>query len=378
MRWLIARVVISGGLLAMFFVPLPSVPVIGRVLPHQLSLGKLADALTSASPAWLMAALAITAPVIVLVSWKWQILLRALGVDEPLPRLVRMNLVGGFYSLVLPGEETGQLAKGVLLARHSKGDAVAASIVVDEILGTLSVFSIALVALALTAPFPLRVPIAIALAIMLALFLAALILVVVPRYHGLARAIIERGTPAVSAIAIWPLKPFAPNAAEAFAARLNAFKPRFLAWLEPFWDRLADYHHRLGAMAAAFLITVAAHMLANVSVYSTMQSVHAGVSYLDVCWIYAAISALVTIPITISGFGVREQANVRILGPLGVTPDRALAISLLAFAIGFVWSLPGAVLQFGIRSKRTASPPAASEPAAAEQFAEAVAGGGAR
>ena len=374
MWWLIARIVISGGLLAMFFLPpLPvSIPVVSRLLPHQLSLGTLAGDLVHASPGWLLAAMLLTAPVIVLVSWKWQILLQALGVRERLPRLIRMNLVGGFYSLVLPGEETGQLAKGVLLAPHSKGDAVAASIVVDEILGTLSVFTIALVALALTNPFPLRVPIAAALAIMLGLFAVALLLVVVPRFHGIARAIIERGWPAVGLALVWPMRPFAPKTAERFSARLESARTRFLAWLEPFWQRLADYHRTPLPLLAAFAITVAAHMLANVSAYSTMHAVGADVSYLDVCWIYAAISALVTIPITISGFGVREQANVRILGPLGVAPSQALAVSLLAFAIGFVWSMPGALLQFGIKSRGRPTPPAA------EPFAEPVAGGAAR
>src|SRR5579884_1013909 len=192
MWWLLARIVISGGLLVFFFVPHPALPVIGRILPRQISLGRVIDALLQASPGWLLSAALITAPVIVLVSWKWQILLEAAGVRESLGRLIRMNLVGGFYSLVLPGEETGQLAKGVILARHSQGDAVAASIVVDEILGTLSVFSIALAALALTHPFPLRLPIATALAIMLAVFLVLLTLAVVPQFHHVARWLLAR------------------------------------------------------------------------------------------------------------------------------------------------------------------------------------------
>jgi uncharacterized protein (TIRG00374 family) len=354
MWWLLARVVISGGLLAFFFVPHPALPVVGRLLPRQISLGRVIDALLQASPGWLLSAALITAPVIVLVSWKWQILLQAAGRRESLGRLIRMNLVGGFYSLVLPGEETGQLAKGLILARHSKGDAVAASIVVDEILGTLSVFGIALAALAFTNPFPLRLPIALALAIMLGLFLAALFVAVAPPLHGFARAIVERP---------WLTLPW-----------LDRPRARFASWLAPFWERLAEYHRQPFALVAAFLITIAAHLLADVSVVSTMNSVGAGVAYLDVLWIYAAISALVTIPITVSGFGIREGANVVILGQLGVSPERALAVSLLAFAIGFVWSLPGSVLQFGIRSKaqaRRAEPPAAQavEPGVAESAA---------
>ena len=333
MWWLLARILVSGGLLAW--------------LVHRINLAAIGANLLHASPWWVIAANVLTAPVIVLVSWKWQILLRAAGVRESLPRLVRMNLVGGFYSLVLPGEETGQLAKGLILARHSQGDAVAASIVVDEILGTLSIFTIALTALGLTHPFPLRGLIAGAIGFMLAVFVVLLVLAVLPQCHGLARLIVER------------------------ILRLLRLR-RVEAWLAPFWPRLAAYHRQPAPMAAAFAITVAAHLLANVSVLATMRAVGAGVSFLDICWVVAAISALVTIPITVSGFGIREGANVIILGQLGVPGSQALAISLLAFAIGLVWSLPGALLQFGIRSKGPDRP--MDGPAAG---AAAEAGGGA-
>jgi uncharacterized membrane protein YbhN (UPF0104 family) len=210
---------------------------------------------------------------------------------------------------------------------------------------------------------------------MMALFLIALVVLVVPCFHGIARAVLERGFPFVSSVCVWPVRLLAPRPAQSLARRLEAIGPRFLAWLEPFWDRLADYSRNPMPLLAAFAITVGAHLLANVSVYSTMHSAHADVSYLNVCWIYAAISALVTIPITISGFGVREQANVSILGPLGVTPERALAVSFISFSIGFIWSLPGALLQFGLKAKAPDRPASPDEQPPAPAYA--VAGSGA-
>jgi len=95
---------------------------------------------------------------------------------------------------------------------------------------------------------------------------------------------------------------------------------------------------------------------------------------LNICWFVAAVSALVTIPVTVSGFGVREGANVILLGQFGVPREQALVVSTLAFAIGFVWSLPGSLLQFGIKSKQPARPAEAPEGATP---AAAVAGSGA-
>jgi glycosyltransferase 2 family protein len=366
MWWLLARLAISGGLLAW--------------LVHGLNLATIGQRLLHANVGWLLAANLITAPVIVLVSWKWQILLRAAGVRERLWRLIRMNLVGGFYSLVLPGEETGQLVKGVILARHSKGDAVAASIVVDEILGTLSIFAIALVALAVTSPFPLRLPIAGALIFMLLVFLVLLVLAVLPRFHGLAQAIIARGLPWLIATLVFVLVPQPvrgrfPHAAPGLAGRLEVTRSRFVSWLQPFWDRLRLYHRQPGPLLAAFAITVAAHLVANVSVMSTMRAAGVGLDYLNICWFVAAVSALVTIPITVSGFGIREGANVILLAQFQVGREQALVVSTLAFAIGFIWSLPGAVLQFGIRSKGPARQPAEPEGSGS---VEAAAGSAAR
>ncbi len=323
--WLVARIAISAGLLAW--------------LLHKFNLGAVAHDLTSARWQWVLGAMVLTAPVIVLVSWKWQILLAAAGTHERLARLIRMNLVGGFYSEVLPGEETGALIKGVILARYSNGDAVAASIVVDEILGTISVFSIALAALALTHPFALRVPIFVALAVMTAIFACLLVLALTPRLHGVAFGVAGSGR-----------RLLARMLPQALAKRLDLGADRFRAWLEPFADRLVLYPRRGSHLLAAFAITVVAHLGADASVYCTMHAVGANVSLLDVCWVYAAISAVVTVPATISGFGLRESANVIILGQLGVGGSTALAVSLLSFAIGFVWSMPGALLQFGIKS----------------------------
>ena len=61
----------------------------------------------------------------------------------------------------------------------------------------------------------------------------------------------------------------------------------------------------------------------------------------------------------VTGLDASPGDDVVILGQLGVSPERALAVSLLAFGIGFVWSLPGALLQFGIRP-RTAGYPESS------------------
>jgi glycosyltransferase 2 family protein len=172
-----------------------------------------------------------------------------------------------------------------------------------------------------------------------------------------------------------PVRGRFPHAAPGLAGRLEVTRSRFVSWLQPFWDRLRLYHRQPGPLLAAFAITVAAHLVANVSVMSTMRAAGVGLDYLNICWFVAAVSALVTIPITVSGFGIREGANVILLAQFQVGREQALVVSTLAFAIGFIWSLPGAVLQFGIRSKGPARQPAEPEGSGS---VEAAAGSAAR
>ena len=55
-------------------------------------------------------------------------------------------------------------------------------------------------------------------------------------------------------------------------------------------------------------------------------------------------SLLMTVPISIAGWGVREGVMIIGFGFLGVTPESALAISLLYGLIMLVISLPGVVI----------------------------------
>ena len=63
----------------------------------------------------------------------------------------------------------------------------------------------------------------------------------------------------------------------------------------------------------------------------------------DAAVLFAAMIGVALVPISISGWGLRELAVISLLGHHGIAPERALLFSVcfgLIFAIG---SLPGAV-----------------------------------
>jgi uncharacterized membrane protein YbhN (UPF0104 family) len=70
------------------------------------------------------------------------------------------------------------------------------------------------------------------------------------------------------------------------------------------------------------------------------------------------VTALVILPITFSGLGVREAGMVVMLEPLGVDSATALAFALLIFCSSVALSLGGGLLElqqqyFGVNKRKS-------------------------
>ena len=104
--------------------------------------GKLDFArLVRVGPSWSMAALvALTFGSMVLPAWRWQLLLKAQGLHEPLTRILRLTWVGYFGALLLPGAAGGDVARGHFLLRLRPEARVRAlsTVLVDRVLGVYS------------------------------------------------------------------------------------------------------------------------------------------------------------------------------------------------------------------------------------------------
>jgi hypothetical protein len=75
------------------------------------------------------------------------------------------------------------------------------------------------------------------------------------------------------------------------------------------------------------------------------------------------INSVTAIPISISGFGVRELMYAEMFGEVGVKASEAVALSLLGFVVMLFWSLVGSVFYLTHRQDVVA---AKQEAAAAE------------
>jgi len=93
-------------------------------------------------------------------------------------------------------------------------------------------------------------------------------------------------------------------------------------------------------LASALLI----HLVTAAACYALARGVGAQLSVVDAGILIPPVVLLTAVPISISGWGVREGAMVACLGLAGVSSEQALSVSLLLGAISVLMGLIGGVI----------------------------------
>ena len=273
------RAAISVALLAVLLVNIDTSQVAAALL--RTDLRWLGLAFLAALAAWSMN------------TAKWQRLLATLGRRLPYGYLLALNFVGMFYSVLLPGQISGEVMKGIRLARGGAGAADAAvSIGADRLTGLAGLGLIGIAGL-LLAP---RVP--------------------------------------LSEAMLW-------LAAAAVAAASAPFLLRKL----PLVDRLAAYARSPGTLGLALAQALVFQVLVTLSNYLAALSVGVDIPLVALAWIVAAVSLVHLLPISLAGLGVREGAYVVLLQQYGVPAADGLALSLAVFGVIMAQALLGGVLE---------------------------------
>ena len=302
-RWIALQGVISIALLAWIF----------RGLDRHAF-----RALLAGLPLWFYGvSLAVVLSGQVLYAWRWWLVLMITGADVPLSTAVRQYFVGTFVNNFLPSTVGGDLAKVYYIGRQRGYRAVAASVIVDRVLGLGILAILATAAAWLSTPDSPRL---VASRIVVTAVAAGLVVIV-----GLALV----GT---GGLARW-LAPLGPRAVS-LAAQAQQFRLDMAAPLK-----------RPVIMGQAIL-AVLTYFVGLTLVYFLFLTLHS-VPLPSAAALFAVVTTtavLSNVPISLNGLGVREQLHVWLLAPLGVPGEVALAISLLMFAHLIVASVVGLVL----------------------------------
>jgi uncharacterized membrane protein YbhN (UPF0104 family) len=292
------RIVVSVALLVLLVTKIPA----DEVQPKDTHTGTLL---------FLAFGLLFTFAGFVLSAWRWQRVFAVFDRHVSLRTLLNHYLAGQFVGNVLPSTIGGDVLRVSRAAKTTgTGDVAFASVVIERLSGFVALPLLSLLGFALE-PSLLELDRSWIALMIAGATVAALVIIV-----GLAGS---------------------PRLAGRFADHQNW--TGFIGAVHIGIDRI----HREPRRAFGVLVAAVTYQLAVlISVYCAIHALGVSVPNGAVLAFLPAVAAAQTLPISLSGLGVREGLLVILLHPLGVPTGKAVGIGLLWYGMTLIVSLLGA------------------------------------
>jgi glycosyltransferase 2 family protein len=292
-------------------------------LVTQVDFVALGETFSRSNPGWLVLAGAINLLAVLCATWRWQILLRGLDLMLGFVHLLRIVIVGAFFSMFLPSSVGGDLMKMVLISSDVKRrEAAVASVLMDRVVG-----------MAVT------------------LFVGLLAVLLLPSVWE--NSLVLSALAAVSVVFIISVIAF-------FSRTLITMVGKFIP--RPIWRRVGSLVMRvhdalillrnrpdvlLGAVAVSFLRQV----VICVSVFCVGLAFGVDISLLTYFAVIPISMAITVLPIAINGLGLQDNALILLMGTVGVTAAHALGFSLFLHIMRNCVGLLGGLMFLLIRHR---------------------------
>jgi glycosyltransferase 2 family protein len=273
-------------------------------------------------------AVALYGGMLALSTWRWRLLLHALGFPARLRDLTSSYLVATFFNNFLPSNIGGDVVR-VRDSSKLTGSTTAslAVVAVDRILGLGALYLLAFLAFALGGP--------------------------AVRHLAGARVVLLGLGLVFAAIAYVFFRPGTARRLMAWS-RLGS-----VDWIHKQFEIVQGavhvYRTELGEVIVAFIASVALQTLVVFYFYTVAHALLIPLT-LPAAFLMVPLCTLIqTVPITFNGWGLRESLFVLYFRQVGLPRDSALAFSLVGASLIVVLSLSGAVVWM---SRNTAPGPA--------------------
>lgn len=251
---------------------------------------------------------------------RWQMILRVQGLEIKFPRASSIFFIGMFFNAFMLGSTGGDVIKAWYVAHethHKKAEAVA-TVVVDRLIGLLALFIIAL--------------------IMMGIYYHRVFDDKRLRVFAVVTLAFVLTTVAATVIGFW----------RGFADKLPKLRPALNRL--PYYDtlkRMVDayrvYATHPGVMSKTMLLSLGIHFFAMLSIVFIGKGLGITTTNgaIDYFLYLPIINSVTAIPISISGFGVRELMYAEMFRGVGVLASAAIAMSLIGYLAQLFWSVVG-------------------------------------
>jgi hypothetical protein len=250
-------------------------------------------------PFFLLVAASVYVLSIVISSYRWKLLLPG---KFRLRRLFSLYMIGSFFSTFLPGVIGGDVVKAYYLNKDAKKISVTlASIFMDRYLGYVSLMIIGIVAF----PFALK-------------FFGA--------------SVYKWAMPAI-------FVSFLVGSFLFFGLQLG----RRFKVVSEFYEYFSTLRTKKDILVKTVALSLLLQIMGFLSVSLLAYAMGEDIPILPLFVFLPIIITITTIPVSISGLGVREGAFVVLLGLIGVKSEVATSLSLAWFLSTFLGSAPGLI-----------------------------------
>jgi uncharacterized membrane protein YbhN (UPF0104 family) len=303
-----AKLVVSVALLAILF--------------SRVDMARLWGVARTASPVWLVWALALYLAMILVSAWRWGLLLRAQHIDLPFTRLTSSFLVATFFNNFLPSNIGGDVVRVADTAPAAGSKTLATTIVlIDRGLGLLGLVLVAALGASAGTRFG-------------------------PGDGAVTPGVLWAGF-GIAAIVATPafLMP------DGFMKLLQPLRVLHPEWVDERLGRLRDALSRFretpGALGGCFAGAVAVQAVLVAFYAAIAHSMQIPVGFAELAVIIPISFIVQMLPVSMNGFGVREATFGFYFSRLGLPLESALLVSFVGAALIMLFSLSGGLVYVG-------------------------------
>jgi uncharacterized protein (TIRG00374 family) len=297
-----------------------------------LDLHELRVHLLAVDPSMFLLALALVGIQTFVLNGRWELIMRSLGVSLDWMAGWRILMISLWFNQVLPSSAGGDVVRIWLLRqRDVQWSQAVKGVMADRFTALLG----------LVALMVLGLPLLLSRVTDHAAILAI---------GGLTFAGVV-GTVVLLTLDRWPKRIIALRPIASFV-KFGSFV-RYL---------LLQFERRQLLFGSALFI----HLMTTAACYALAVGLRAQLSVLDAFILIPPVILLTAVPVSISGWGVREGAMVACLALVGVPSEKALSISLLLGAISVIIGLAGGVIWLASPERGSYSAASAVDAAAAD------------
>jgi glycosyltransferase 2 family protein len=293
------------------------------LLFSRVDVAKLWASARHASIKWLAIALGVYALTIVVMVWRWWLLLEAQDVDMSFRKLFGSMSVALFFNNFLPSNIGGDVVRISDTAKVARSKTLAATVVLaDRTMGMMGLVLVAAMGITLVTAPAGRAPL--------------------PIWPSWLWAGFMSGT-LVGALMLW-----SPNGVGWLLRPLLVLHPEWVGGrIGSLTATLERFRNHMGAVVTCFAGAVFVQLLTVVFGWAVARGLGIPIGPFDLAVVVPLAGVVQMIPVSVNGFGVREAMYSLYFARIGLPPESALLLSLTSTALVMLYSLTGAAVYVG-------------------------------